>query len=348
MEAQKNLTVILNQALDRRITFQEAQGLLKVEGKSFEKLLRAARTITDREVGPVLRTYYPSRMFPSISVTGGACELRCVHCNSHYLQHMIPALTPDQLYQVCLNLYREGAVGCLISGGSNIGGYVPLEPYVDAIKCIKKDTDLVLNVHTGLLSSNLARRLSEAEIDVASIDVVGDNETITGIYGLNKTVKDYEKAIDNHLKAGIKHIVPHICVGLNFGKISGEIKALKMIEKINPELLVFITIIPTRGTLMEKVTPPKPETVVKIIAIARLMFRKTSISLGCMRPGGIRRGKLDSLALNVVDRIAVPTPRALKEAEELGLKIEKYNSCCALPNEFESRIKDKILKRNQC
>lgn len=347
MEAQKNLTVILNQALDRRITFQEAQSLLKVEGKNFEKLLIVARTVRDREVGRVLRTYYPSRMFPSISVTGGACELRCAHCNSHYLQHMIPALTPDELYQVCLNLYCEGAVGCLISGGSNIEGYVPLDPYVDSIRRVKRDTDLVLNVHTGLLSSNLARRLSEAEIDVASIDVVGDNETINSIYGLNKTVKDYEEALDNHLKAGIKHIVPHICVGLNFGKINGEINALRMIEKINPELLVFITIIPTRGTLMEKITPPKPETVVKIIAIARLIFRKISISLGCMRPGGIRRRVLDSLALNVVDRIAVPTPNALKEAEVLGLKIERYNSCCALPGEFESRIKYKTLKKDQ-
>ncbi len=347
MEAQKNLTVKLDQALDRKITLQEAQNLLKVEGKNFEKLLRVARTITDREVGHILRTYYPSKMFPSISVTGESCELGCAHCNHHYLRHMIPALNPDQLYSLCLNLNREGAVGCLISGGSNIEGYVPLEPYVDAIKRIKMDTDLVLNVHTGLLSWNLARGLSEAKIDVASIDVVGDNETITGVYGLNKTVDDYAKALDNHSRAGIKHIVPHICVGLNFGKIGGEIRALKMIERINPEILVFITLIPTRGTLMEKVTPPKPKTVVKIMAIARLMLRKPSISLGCMRPGGMRRRKLDSLALNVVDRIAVPTPEVLKEAEKYELKIEEFNSCCALPKEFEAMIKDRVLKMGQ-
>jgi len=342
VEAQKNITVILNQALDRRITFQEAQSLLNVEGKNFEKLLKVSRIITDREVGRILRTYYPSRMFPSISVTGESCKLRCAHCNGHYLQHMIPALTPDQLYQVCLDLHREGAVGCLISGGSTIDGHVPLEPYVDVIKRVKENTDLVLNVHTGLLGSDLAMRLSEAKIDVASVDVIGDNETITGVYGLNKTVEDYERSLYNHLRAGIKHIVPHICVGLNFGRISGEIKALKMIEKINPEILVFITIIPTPGTLMEGVTPPSAEMVVKIIAIARLMLRTTSISLGCMRPGGIKRRKLDCLALNAVDRMGMPTPGALKEAEELGLKIEKYASCCALPREFEARIKDKI------
>lgn len=346
METQKNLTVILDQALDRRITFQEAQSLLKVEGKNFQRLLEVARTVTDREIGRALRVYYPSKMFPSISVTGGFCELGCAHCNRHYLQHMIPVLTPDELYQICLNLYNEGAVGCLVSGGSNSKGYVPLEPYVNVVKRIKEDTDLILNVHTGLLSLNLARKLSEAGIDVASIDVVGDNGTITGIYGLNKKVEDYEKALDNHLRAGIKHIVPHICVGLNYGKIGGELRALKMVERINPEILVFITLIPTSGTLMEKVTPPKPETVVKIIAIARLLLRKASISLGCMRPGGLRRSKLDSLALNMVDRIAVPVPRALKEAEEHGLKIEKYNSCCALPNEFDSRIKDKILEKD--
>jgi hypothetical protein len=255
---------------------------------------------------------------------------------------MIPALTPDQLYQVCLDLDREGAVGCLISGGNTIDGHVPLEPYVDVIKRVKEDTDLVLNVHTGLLNSDLAERLSEAKIDVASIDVIGDNETITGVYGLNKTVEDYERALYNHLRAGIKHIVPHICVGLNFGKISGEINALKIVEKINPEILVFITIIPTRGTLMEEVTPPSAETVTKIMAIARLMLRKTSISLGCMRPGGIKRRELDFLALNMVDRMGMPTPAALKKAAELGLKIERYASCCAVPSEFEARIREKI------
>ncbi|WXG40151.1 MAG: radical SAM protein [Candidatus Freyarchaeum deiterrae] len=342
MEAQKNITVLLNQALNRKITSQEAQSLLNVDGKNFEKLLSVSRIVTDREVGRVLRTYYPSQMFPSISITGESCNLRCAHCNHHYLQHMIPAMTPDQLYQVCLDLYREGAVGCLISGGNTIDGYVPLEQYVDVIKRVKEDTDLVLNVHTGLLNSDLAARLSEAKIDVASIDVIGDNETINGVYGLNKTVEDYERALYNHLNAGIKHIVPHICIGLNFGKISGEINALKIIEKINPEILVFITIIPTPGTLMEEVTPPSAETVMKIIAVARLMLRKTSISLGCMRPSGIKRRVLDLLALNVVDRMGMPTPPALKKAEELGLKIERYASCCALPSEFEARIREKI------
>jgi len=336
---QKNLAVILDRALDERISFQEAQSLLDVEGDNFEKLLEVARIVTDREVGGVLRAYYPSRVFPSISVTGGFCELRCAHCNAHYLRHMIPAQSPDKLYEVCVNLYREGAVGCLISGGSTVEGHVPLEPYVDAIKRIKRDTDLILNVHTGLLSLDLAARLSEAGIDVASVDVVGDNETISSVYGLDKTVHDYEEALNNHLRAGIKHIVPHVCVGLNFGRIGGEIRAIKMVEKLNPETLVFITIIPTRGTLMENIVPPSAETVVKVIAIARLMLRETSISLGCMRPGGVRRKKLDRLALGVVDGMALPTPDALREAERLGLVVEKYGSCCALPREFEERVK---------
>ncbi|MEM3585683.1 MAG: radical SAM protein [Candidatus Jordarchaeaceae archaeon] len=346
MKAQKNIAVILDQALDRRITFQEAQSLLNVEGKNFEKLLEVSRIVTDREIGRILRTYYPSRMFPPISITGTYCKLKCAHCNGHYLKHMIPAPTPEKLYQLCLNLQREGAIGCLISGGSTNDGYVPLEPYVDVIKRIKADTDLVLNVHTGLLGTDLAEGLSEAKIDVASIDVVGDNETIHSVYGLNKTVEDYEIALNAHLRAGIKHIVPHVCIGLNFGKISGELNALKMIQKIDPEILVFITIIPTRGTPMESVHSPSVKTVVKIIAISRLMFRKISISLGCMRPGGLYRRELDCLALNAVDRIGIPTPSVLKKAEELGLKIEKYPSCCALPYEFEARIKDKAGKLN--
>jgi uncharacterized radical SAM superfamily protein len=347
VKEQKNLAAILDQALDRKITFQEAQSLLEVEGKNFDKLLKVARIITDREKGRILHVYYPSRLFPSISVTGRNCELKCAHCNRHYLQHMIPASTPDKLYQVCLDLHHEGAVGCLISGGSTIQGYVPLETYLDAIRRVKENTDLILNVHTGLLSWDLAVGLAKSNIDVASIDVVGDNETITKVYGLNKTVEDYEKALYTHLQAGIRHVVPHICVGLNFGRIGGEIRALEMIRRVGTELLIFITIIPTRGTLMENVSPPSADAVVKVIAIARLMFRDASISLGCMRPGGLHRRRLDHLALYVVDRMAVPTPSSLREAVNMGLKIERYPSCCALPSEFEFKIRNKLSKGNQ-
>jgi hypothetical protein len=59
----------------------------------------------------------PPNAFPSISITGSSCALKCNHCNGKVLETMVPALTPEELFDVCVKLKNGGAVGCLISGG---------------------------------------------------------------------------------------------------------------------------------------------------------------------------------------------------------------------------------------
>ena len=51
---------------------------------------------------------------------------------------MIPAPTPDDLLNVCLDLHKKGAKGCLISGGADPSGKVPLKKFMDVMKQIKK------------------------------------------------------------------------------------------------------------------------------------------------------------------------------------------------------------------
>ncbi len=329
-----NTLRILEKALETSIDFNEANFLKRsINQRNLEKLFDTAFTIRKKYFGDSLNCFYPGMSFPAISITGAKCSLNCKHCNAHYLQHMMPATNPDQLYDVCLNLEKKGAVGCLISGGNTPHGALPFaEDFIEAIKKIKMNTNLILNVHTGLIDFEIAKGLVDARVDVASIDIVGSDETIREIYGLKKTIKDYEKALDNHVKAGFKIIVPHVCVGLHYGEIKGELKALEMISKISPETIVFIVIIPVKGTEMENVLPPPPLEVAKLIAIAKLIFPKTSLALGCMRPSREYRNDLDFLALKAgIDRIGLIRKRVRFEAEKrLGLKIREYISCCSV------------------
>ncbi len=336
----KNFVEILEQALDRPLSLSEAEQLFKYD-ECTEGLLEAARKVAEKRAPRGLKVYIPSRLFPSVSITGGRCELDCAHCNAHYLSHMIPAETPEKLYHICLSLYEQGAVGCLISGGSTREGYVPLEPFVETIKRVKEDTDLILNLHTGLISMSLAWRLAKANVDIISLDVVGDTETVRTIYGINKRAEDYFEALANHVNAGLRHVIPHICIGLHYGAVKGELKALDAVRKINPESLVFIVFNPTKGTRMERTSPPAPLTVAKVIAIARLMLRDVTILLGCMRPSGKRREEIDMLSLNIIDGIVLPTRKIVNEAKKRGFSVKKLYSCCAVPLEYEPLVEAK-------
>ncbi|MFX1453372.1 MAG: radical SAM protein, partial [Promethearchaeota archaeon] len=217
---------------------------------------------------------------------------------------------------------------------------LPFEQFISALTYIKRNTNLVLNVHTGLISKKLANELGKTGIDIISFDIVGDRETIKQVYGIDKTPQDYLRSLKALIDTNIKYIAPHICIGLNFGKISGEIEALKLIKEINPYLIVLLALIPTKNTPMENISL-EPEKIIKIIAITRLMFPNTPISLGCMRPGGIYRKELDLLAFQAgINRIEIPSNFFIKYLIDNGYIIKKIDSCCALPSEFERKLEN--------
>ncbi|MEM2119144.1 MAG: radical SAM protein, partial [Candidatus Bathyarchaeia archaeon] len=49
--------------------------------------------------------------FPTISVTGNSCTLKCKHCEGKVLETMLPAVTPEKLYELCAQLKEQGAKG---------------------------------------------------------------------------------------------------------------------------------------------------------------------------------------------------------------------------------------------
>ncbi len=143
---------------------------------------------------------------------------------------MLPAVNPEQLVNLCKQLKRKGAIGCLISGGCLPDGSVPLGRFLGAIAKVKKDLGLTVVVHTGVIELSMAEKLREAGVDAALIDVIGSDETIKEIYQLNMKVQDFDTSLKALQESGIPY-VPHVLVGLHYGKLKGEFKALQMISK---------------------------------------------------------------------------------------------------------------------
>jgi len=265
--------------------------------------------------------------FPTISVTGKGCALNCKHCGGEILETMHPAETPETLFELCSRLKQNGASGCLISGGCMPNGSVPLKQFIPALKRIKRELDLTVIVHTGIVDAVTAEALKNAGVDTALIDIIGSDETIKNIYNLNVTIEDYANSLKALHEARL-NIVPHIIVGLHYGKLQGEFHALKLIAHYTPSALVIIAFMPIRGTAMAMVKPPQPAEIARVTATARLMFPETPLALGCMRPKSKHRAETDVLCLKAgVNAIAFPSEEAIKYAENQGYK-SSFSSCC--------------------
>ena len=310
--------------------------------EELEAYLEEAQNVRRKKFGKKIHFYAPSFIyykasyyqssptdFPTISLTGKSCALKCKHCDGKVLDTMYSATTPEKLHALCKQLKRKGALGCLISGGCLPDGSVPLGKFIDVIGKVKRELGLTVIVHTGIIDFNTAAKLRNARVDAALIDIIGSDETIGEIYRLNVTVEAYENSLKALHEAGVA-FVPHVIVGLHYGKLKGELYALQMISKYQPSALVIIAFMPIRGTEMEKVEPPKPTEIAKVIATARLMFPQTPVALGCMRPKGKHRIQTDILALKAgVNAIAFPTDEAITFARKRRDEITFSSLCCS-------------------
>ena len=280
-------------------------------------------------------SYYRSSPthFSTASVTGTTCALNCKHCGGKVLETMRPVATPKKLFELAAKLKQQDALGFLLSGGCMPDGSVPLKPFISTIAKVKRELGLNVFVHTGIIDSSTAKALKAAGVDAALIDIFGSDETIKKICNLDVTIKDYAASLN---------VVPHVIVGLD-GELAGEFRALKMIASVKLSAVVIIAFMPIRGTAMAKAEPPRPIDIARVTAAARLMFSRTPLALGCVRPKGKHRAETDVLALKAgVDAIAFPSEEAIKYVEQQGYGFSFSSYCCAqiyMTNVFRSASK---------
>ena len=125
-------------------------------------------------------------------------------------------------------------------------------------------------------------------------------------------------------------VAPHVVVGLHYGKIMGEYKALEIISRYEIAALVLVMLTPMCNTPMAKAVPPGIEEMRGIFAAARDMFPSTPILLGCARPAGKFRLQLDKMALDMgINGIAYPAEGVVQYASEKGLTPVFSEYCCS-------------------
>jgi len=249
-----------------------------------------------------------------ISLTGHHCDLDCAHCGGYYLQHMTPVWRAEV----------GGATSCLISGGCDASGRVPVTRYLEQIRAIRPGRRM--NWHVGLIEEADLVAIAPYT-DVVSFDFVGDDQTIREVYGLDRTVADYVRTYQM-LRRYVR-VIPHITIGLRGGIIGHEYPAMEKLQELGVDALVFIVFVPTPGTRYADRQPPPIEAVVSILTQARLCFPDKPLHLGCMRPRGEYRAQLDPLAVRAgVNKIVSPARQASQLAEEFGLTIVQSRECC--------------------
>jgi len=287
--------------------------------------------------GPGLKPHITSEFsgslkeFISISVTGNNCALNCEHCKTKMLDSMLDLPSFDgSLFDMAKNLHEKGAKGILVSGGSNIRNQVPLLPHMDDMKRIRKELEMVIRVHPGLPDEETCAALADVDVDGVMLDIIGDQETISDVYHLDATPVDYEAVLERLDQYGIPAI-PHIVLGHHFGKMNGEWTALDMIKKYPPKTLVLVILLPLTGTGMEGVAPPSVDEIGDFFETARLALPTIPILLGCARPLGPIKVKIDQMAINAgLNGIAFPSEGIVAYASEKGLNPSFVNACCGV------------------
>lgn len=287
--------------------------------------------------GKKINFFITSSNFPSISVTGNSCALMCKHCKGRLLESLIFATTCEELEKKALMLNKQGAKGILLTGGCDERGRVPVNNLIPAIKAIKQKTGLLVIAHTGFISMEDAEALKGSGLDGIGFDVLGDMGTAREVYGLEVPEKEYIESLRAIEDSGIM-IFPHVCVGLHFGELKGEFRALEMIRTIKPATIIITGLMPVPGTQMAHIKP-KPGDFAKVIKRAIEIFPDTPVVLGCAHSSGKDRAEIEMIALRCgVSGIAAPTMATVESAKENGYEINYYGTCCGLIPGEKTRI----------
>jgi hypothetical protein len=195
---------------------------------------------------------------------------------------------------------------------------------------IRDELGMKVIVHSGLVSPELAAGLAAAGVDGVMIDVIGADETLRDVYHLDLTVDAVERSLRLLADHGLA-TVPHIVLGLHYGRFLGEYRALEMITRYPVTALVLVVLVPLAGAPMAGIVPPRADEVADFFATARLAAPATTINLGCARPSGALKVELDRAAIDSgLNGIAYPADGSIAYARSRGLTPRLFECCCSL------------------
>jgi uncharacterized radical SAM superfamily protein len=224
----------------------------------------------------------------------------------------------------------RGSEGLLVSGGSTRTGGVPLTPHLRHVPRIRDELGMKVIVHSGVVSPRLATALAAAGVDGVMLDIIGADETIRDVYHLDLTIADFHTSLEVLAGNGLR-IIPHIVLGLHYGRFLGEHRALEMVVSHEVSTLILVVLVPLVGTPMAHLPPPPTADVTAFFATARAAAPEIPVNLGCARPMGKVKVELDHAAVDLgLNGIAYPADGVIGYAESRGITTRRYEYCCSL------------------
>jgi uncharacterized radical SAM superfamily protein len=183
--------------------------------------------------------------------------------------------------------------------------------------------------------------MEAAGVDTAMMDVIGSQETIRQVYHLDRPVADFEATLAA-LCATSMQVVPHIVIGLHYGRIVGEARALEIVARHRIHSLVLVVVMPfyaKRGTF----ETPSTRDVGRIFLDARARIHAREVLLGCARPPGMHRRVTDAYAVAAgLDGIAFPADGAVAVANAIGRPAVQEHACCSMKTGRTIRIHQRV------
>jgi lipoyl synthase len=270
--------------------------------------------------------------YPAFSVTGAACALNCDHCRAKILEPMIPATSPADLDRKVRDLALVKKLGgFLLSGGSNRRNEVRYERYYPVIERLKRDfPHLRIAAHTALIDHVRARRMESAGIDVAMMDVIGAEATIREVYHLDRPVADFEATLAALTDTSME-VVPHVVIGLHYGRLLGEDAALEIVARHEIDALVLVVVSPIYAAPERPFATVAVDDVARVFVSARRSIEHAPVQLGCVRPHGWHKLMTDAYAVMAgFDGIAYPADGIVTLARAIGRPIEQEHACCSI------------------
>jgi lipoyl synthase len=198
------------------------------------------------------------------------------------------------------------------------------------IERLKRDfPHLRVAIHSALLDESRARLMESAGVDTAMMDVIGSAETIRDVYHLDRPVADFEATLAALCSTRMQ-VVPHIVIGLHYGRILGEQHALDICARHAIQSLVLVVVMPFYGKAGQFVTPDAHD-VGRIFLEARERLADKQVLLGCARPAGMHKRIVDAYAVMAgLDGIAFPADGALQVCEAVGRRYFQEHACCSI------------------
>jgi uncharacterized radical SAM superfamily protein len=269
--------------------------------------------------------------WPAVSITGGACKLQCDHCKAKVLEPMIPATTPEALWRVVNEQIALGAKGMLLTGGSNHRDEVEYELFLPVVRRVKDaHPDFRIAIHTALVDEAMAHAMQDSGIDAAMLDVIGAQDTVSQVYHLRRPVEDFERSLETLVATSMK-VVPHIVIGLHYGRMLGEWRALEMIARHRPAALVLVVVMPFYAPAGRPFATPSSRAVGSFFLDARAALPDLPILLGCARPAGRAKLEIDAYAVMAgLQGIAHPAEGSVELALGLGREVKVTPACCSI------------------